>query len=159
MDIKLQNEEWKLKMRVAGCIVKDNKVLCAQMCENKFLCLPGGHIEFGESTKEAVIREMKEEVGFDCKILNLICVIESFYQAKDKKVHEICYFYLMEPLKNIVTQDYIREENDKGELKRIKFKWVELENLKKVDFRPQILTDKLAQKNWAFEHKIYNELK
>ena len=65
----------------------------------------------------------------------------------------------MEPLKNIATQDYIREENDKGELKRIKFKWVELENLKKVDFRPQILTDKLAQKNWDFEHKIYNELK
>ena len=36
------------------------------------LCLPGGHVEAGESFKMAAVREMKEEVGLDISAQNLI---------------------------------------------------------------------------------------
>lgn len=159
MDIKLQNDEWKLKLRVAGCVVKDDKILGVQMCTNKFYCLPGGHVELGESTEDAVIREMKEEIDLDCKIVNLICFLENFFKSGNKKVHEICYFYLMEPKEDIVPKDYTREENDKGVLKELRFKWLDLNSLQEVDFRPPILKEKLYKKNWNFEHIIFNELK
>lgn len=94
MDIKLQNDEWKLKLRVAGCVVKDDKILGVQMCTNKFYCLPGGHVELGESTEDAVIREMKEEIDLDCKIVNLICFLENFFKSGDKRYMKFAIFIL-----------------------------------------------------------------
>jgi len=53
----------------SGYLVKDNKVLLVH--HNKFdkWVPPGGHIEDNETPDQAVIREWKEEVGLDIKIL------------------------------------------------------------------------------------------
>ncbi len=58
-------------MQVVGAvIIEDGKILCAQRGEDKLLPLkwefPGGKIEKGESPKEALRREIEEEMG--CKI-------------------------------------------------------------------------------------------
>ena len=50
--------------------------------------------------------------------------------------------------------NYTYLENDDGELKELKFKWFNLEDLKGVDFRPKVLAEKLAGRNFNFEHII-----
>ena len=35
--------------------------------------VPGGHVEFGETPKECIVREMKEEMNLDLQDFHLLC--------------------------------------------------------------------------------------
>ena len=157
MDVKIKSNEGNFKYRVAGAIIKDNKLLMVNICNNGFYCLPGGHIHLGENSLDAIHREINEEVGITCKTVKLIALNENFFNAKRGKMHEVCYFYLIEPNEDINTKDYDIVENDEGELKPLHFKWCPLEELNTVDFRPKNLIEKFQNKNFDFEHFIMKE--
>jgi len=157
MDVRIKSEEGAFKYRVAGVVVKDNKLLMVNICNNGFYCLPGGHIHLGEDSLTAIKREINEEVGITCKSVKLISLVENFFTAKDRKMHEVCYFYLIEPNEDINTQDYDIVENDEGIMKPLHFKWCPLGELETVDFRPKQLVNKLKNKNFELEHFIIKE--
>ena len=73
-DIKFITDTHKFKYRVNGVIIHNNKLLTIKMSNGKSYCLPGGHIELGEDTKTAVIREMLEETKTQVTIDNNSCV-------------------------------------------------------------------------------------
>jgi 8-oxo-dGTP diphosphatase len=57
-----------IKVTVGAIILKDRQVLLTKRNVEPFKncwCIPGGHIEYGESAKEAVKREVKEETWLD----------------------------------------------------------------------------------------------
>ena len=158
MDIKIKSEEGAFKLRVAGLLIVDGKLLTVDICNNRFKCLPGGHVHLGESSAEAMEREFKEEVKYECKIDKCLALIENFFKdEKGKVVHEICYYYQMEPVSKVETKDYVYIENDEGQLKDLKFAWVDLKALPNMDFRPAILGQKLANGDFEYQHIIYKE--
>lgn len=53
----------------AVLIIKDGRILCASRRNNEGVCGPGGHVEDGESTEDAAVREAMEE--FNIVPLNL----------------------------------------------------------------------------------------
>lgn len=58
--------EKKVRSTVGAVIEKDGKVLLIKRGHEPFKdywCLPGGHIDFGETAEKAVVREVKEETG------------------------------------------------------------------------------------------------
>ena len=79
--------------------------------------MPGGHVNLGEDSKKAIIREMKEETGYDVEINKLIFLVENFFMRNSgEKIHEISLYYLLdtkEPIKNSFN-DYTVREIDKG---------------------------------------------
>ena len=100
-DVKINSEEGKFKFRVCGILKVNDKYLTVKIQGNDFYCLPGGHVELGEDTDNAVLREMKEELGYGVKIVKLVSIIQNFFKTKDDKVfHELGYYYIVEP-KNI----------------------------------------------------------
>ncbi len=64
---------------VGGVILSDNKVLLVQRSKppNKgSWAIPGGKVEYGETLREALKREMKEELNVEIEPKDLIGVIE-----------------------------------------------------------------------------------
>ena len=51
MDIKIDSNEGKFKFRVCGILKHQNKYLIVKINNNKFYCLPGGHVELDEDTE------------------------------------------------------------------------------------------------------------
>ena len=63
---------------VYAVIIKDGKVLLAKTWDG--YTLPGGGMLIDETIKEAVVREVKEETGFDIVVNNLLHCDESYFQ-------------------------------------------------------------------------------
>ena len=60
-DIEFKTNEKKFKYRVNGMLIYKGKILVLKMKNNISYCLPGGHVELGESSAKAILREMFEE--------------------------------------------------------------------------------------------------
>lgn len=146
-DIKLSCEDGKFKFRVVGILRYNDKFLVQKIQENKFYCFPGGHVELGEDTDSAIIREMKEELPFAVKIDKLFTVIQNFFSDdKGKLFHELGYYYILEPAEKIEQKDIIKFENDKGQIKRLEYKWITYEELRDAeDIRPALFKTILAK--------------
>jgi len=53
--------------------------------------IPGGGIDFGEHSKDAALREIKEETNLDVNITKLLCVQEIIATHVD--YHSVVFFY------------------------------------------------------------------
>ena len=83
-----------MEKTVRAVIIEDNKLLVffrKKLVDNKMItyyALPGGHLEENETLEETVIRELKEEMNVDIKILDQLGMIkvdgilEYYYNAK-----------------------------------------------------------------------------
>ena len=154
-DIKMDMDGGKFKYRVSGALVVDGKLLVVQIMNNGFYCLPGGHIELGEFSNIAVDREFEEEVNTPVTVKCPMAMVESIFERKDgAKVHEVGMTYILEATGDlqISSEDYETVEDDDGVPKKLEFKWVKLEEIDSVDFRPAILKEQLKNKDFTFKH-------
>ena len=77
---------FKTERKAVRCyLIKDNKVVITKYKKgNKkegYYDIPGGKIEEGETSKDALIREIKEELDTEIKVGNLIGTVEYDYTA------------------------------------------------------------------------------
>jgi 8-oxo-dGTP pyrophosphatase MutT (NUDIX family) len=53
----------------------------------------GGGIDFGEHSRDAVIREVREELGAEITDVEFVCMLESIYVYLGKPGHELVFVY------------------------------------------------------------------
>lgn len=111
--------------------------------KTSYFHIPGGHIEIGEDSKEAIIREIKEEIGCDVQEANLFVIQENFWIRNNRKCHGIEFYYIIKPKQQLQMIDCEKVEIDKGEEKLLELKWVTSEELKDIDLRPTNIRDML----------------
>ncbi|HDR7800469.1 TPA: NUDIX hydrolase [Bacillus tropicus] len=77
------------KLRAEAMIVnKDHsKVLVQCDLSETFYRFPGGSIEFGETAKEAIIRELMEEYDLKIDVQELAVVNEHIFESNNEKGH------------------------------------------------------------------------
>ena len=83
-------------LTVDGVIFKDGKLVLIRRKNEPFKgmhALPGGFVDYGERTEEAVVREMEEETGLITSIRGLAGVYSD--PQRDPRGHTISTVYLM----------------------------------------------------------------
>jgi nucleoside triphosphatase len=91
-----QNQVYPEPTVGALIVNKEGKILLTKSHKwfNKFT-LPGGHIEVGETMKEAVAREAKEETGLDVEVEVFLLMQEAIFTEEFwKKKHFIFFDFL-----------------------------------------------------------------
>ena len=133
-------EEKHIETIARGVCVKDGKVLLCLPKDRSYSYLPGGHIEFGETGREALVREMKEETGLDATAGELLGVVESSFVQKGERHCEI----------NLIYEMKIREQGT-GNREQVKscedwicFDWVDCDKLDSANLLPNEMVGFLA---------------
>lgn len=86
-----------IRPHVQVIITNQGKLFCPQshdsIKQEDFYRTVGGGIDFGETAREAIIREMKEE--FDAELTNLefVCVQENIFTSNGNPGHEIIFLF------------------------------------------------------------------
>lgn len=118
----------RFNFRVSCIISSDGKYLLHRKKGDSFWNLVGGRTSLGESSIDAVRREIREELGCDCVIDGLAHVSENFFCFKGTDFHEILMIFSGE------LREPIREEDLEQD---IEVKWFSGEELEQIDIRPQ----------------------
>ena len=103
-----------------GLILKGDNIVLIKKVGGPYdgkLDLPGGTIEYGETIEEALIRELKEEVGINITKYELFdsnsALVDWNYKNELIKVHHIGIFYKIIKYENEIKKDInIDNQND-----------------------------------------------
>lgn len=93
-DLTILTDDGKVNVRTAAWIEHDGKLLVCKFFDG-VISLPGGRIKFGETSLEAVKREVYEEVGEKPKLTKFMAVIENLFDLK-VPYHEYLFVYRVE---------------------------------------------------------------
>ena len=115
---------------VAAVIVQDDKLLATQRGYGDFKGkweFPGGKIEQGETHKEALVREIKEELNADIEVLMFLTKVEHDYE----KFHLTMHTYVCS-LKNKIEM----VKHGDNEFEHDNMVWLDENHLDDVDWLP-----------------------
>ena len=135
-------EEIRPRIRVAGILIENDKILLIQHYKNnkKYWLIPGGGNDWGETAKEALIREYKEETNMDIEVDKFLFFSETISPNKERHVLNL-FFKVHRNNKN----DYNIQLGNEEVLTDLKF--VTKEELKKMTVYPNIKENLLKLMN------------
>ena len=98
MDISFITEKGKFNYRVCAVILDGERILAMHDERSPYYYLPGGRVKFGETAEEAVLREVREELGVEAKIARPLWLAQAFFNEDVDKLdyHELCVYFLMD---------------------------------------------------------------
>jgi len=138
--------------RVAGVLIRGNKLLVQREKNGAEYALPGGHVYVGETSEQALVREFKEETGADISCERLIWIEENFWKWNNKNAHGIVFYYLIS-LKNDsdIADDYFESQKDNC---NIVLEWITFDEMKKLTIYPAFLKEKVENISENIEHFV-----
>ncbi|WP_392367296.1 NUDIX hydrolase, partial [Streptococcus suis] len=96
----------------------------------------GGAIAVNETVQDAVVREVKEELGIDSRVNQLGFVVENQFTHEGIDFHNIEFHFIVEPIGEMP------EKMIEGQLKQT-CEWIALDNLVNLDIVPAFLAEEL----------------
>ena len=137
-DWLFRGEDYTCDLRAAGVLIKKGKILLQRDKNSAEYAVPGGHVQVGETTENAVKREFREETGVDAAVERLLWTEECFWQWNGRQMHSLCFYYL-------ISGDF----PDTGEFlphrdnARVEYGFVPLEKLKNITVYPDFIKDRI----------------
>ena len=121
--------ELSFRPAVYGVIVENNKILLSKQWDG--YDFPGGGIEIGEPTENALIREVKEETGVDVHVGTILHCQNSFFKMpfKEKFVHSIHMFYECSITGGELSTEFLADqEQEYADMPE----WIDLKDVKNI---------------------------
>ena len=122
-------EDLRVSVHVYGLAIKDNEILISPQFDG--YDFPGGTAEKGETHLETLVREFKEETGYDVRPKKLLGVYDSFFHhcKRDEDYQGYLIYYLVDVVGGKLSDaGFDEQEKEYASLAR----WVKIEDLKKM---------------------------
>ena len=140
MDITFDTSEGRFNYRVCAVLLDRGRILAMHDERSPYFYLPGGRVRMGERAEDAVLREVREELGIDARIVRPLWLSQSFFNEDVVRVdyHELCLYFLVDAS---ATDLLTRGDRFRGpELRHVHdFEWLPFERLKDEYFYPLFL--------------------
>lgn len=157
-DIFLDAGQGMFNYRAGAIIIRNNSVLMVRGESSPYYYSVGGHVKFGETAAEAVIREVYEETGVHAEIDRLGFVHENFFRTsglnKGAVYHELALFYYIKPSADF--DDIPVKFSDGDRVQRLK--WIDLDDIKNVYLYPEFFKTELKHPSREVKTIVVNEL-
>lgn len=160
--ISYEENDNKFNFRVSAIILDQSgkNVLIHQIKNRDFWLLPGGRVEMMESTQDAIIRELREELDIGSFDVKLAMISEDFFGFSGKVYDELGFVYVVKLGEDspLLSKKGIFEGIE-GE--KYLFKWHEISKIKELDFRPSFYVEEIENINKleGVRHLIVDERK
>ena len=147
-DFRTKSNQTVFGVRATALIVKDNRLLVVED-EDGFYTI-GGAIQVDEATEDAVVREVKEELGVISKVGQLAFVVENPFEQAGIHYHNIEFHYLVDLLEDapLTMQE---------DAKPLPCRWLALDDLYTVNLKPAFLKTTLPNWDGQLRHIHLNE--
>ncbi len=136
-DFRTKVENTVFGVRATALILQNRKLLVTKD-KDKYYTI-GGAIQVNERTEEAVVREVREELGVASKAVQLAFVVENRFEQDGVNYHNIEFHYLV----NLLEDAPLTMQEDE---KMQPCEWIDLDKLEGIQLVPAFL--KTALPNW-----------
>ena len=140
--------------RTVGVAVNDGYALLHRGEWDDFWSLPGGRVEMHETTAEALVREMREEISTYVNVGRLLWVVDSLFEHNNQACHELGFYYRItlptdSPFLSI-ERSFIGDESGIPLI----YRWFPLDALEPLVLYPVFLKTGLQRLPQSTEHVI-----
>ena len=137
----MKNQNFEVCVR--AIIRHRGKILVCHDKAKNFYFFPGGHIIFGESIKETIFREFKEELGTSVKNFSFIGAMENIFIEEGKRHHEF----------NLVFNLKVKKFTERSKEDHINFFLFDINKFSKEKILPIALQKAILK--WLKDKKIF----
>ena len=151
-----EDNKW-FRYRAAAIIVEDGYVLFAGNDKDDYFYSIGGGVHMGETSEDAVKREVLEETGVAYEVDHLAVIHENFFYEKrtslaEMDCHEIAMYYVMKPrgTRELKSDSYtmgVREH----------MHWIPIDQLDEYKAFPTFMKEFLQTEHEGVEHIVTDE--
>lgn len=154
---QFRDEDTLFLFRVGGVAVDRGRVLLHRSEFDDFWAIPGGRIGVGETSGDALAREMREEIGADVGVGRLLWVVENFFRfapldgppTVSERIdhHELGLYLEMQLPPDLTESDGFTGTELTGTPDEfaLEFRWFPQSALDQIDLRPRPLRRALSQ--------------
>lgn len=140
-------------LRAVGVLIRDNKLLVQRDRDGNEYALPGGHVQIGETTEAALIREFKEETDAHIRCVRLLWTEECFWAWKGKQAHNISFYYSIEFCQSSDLPDsgeFLPHKDNPNVL----IGWMPIDELQNLTVYPSFLKEEIFRWDDAPRHFV-----
>lgn len=155
-DCCISTNRYYFRYRAAAIIIEDGAVLMAGNDIDDYYYTIGGGVHLGETSEQAVIREVFEETGVYYEVDRLAFVNECFFYGTgslaEKECHGIEFYYLMKPRG---TRELGSRNTSAGMTGGKEYvRWLPIDKLDEYKIFPEFFKNKLTHFCNGIEHLI-----
>ena len=140
MDISFISGNEKFNYRVCAVMLSGGRILAMHDERSPYYYLPGGRVKMGETAEQAVLREVREELGVTPAIVRPLWLNQGFFteDVDHLNYHEICVYFLLD-----ISKTDLLSRGDRFTLYERShthdFEWLPFERLAEEYFYPVFL--------------------